>query len=193
MLVNEIFHSLQGEGHFSGTPAVFIRLSGCNLHCPFCDTEHEANEIMDEAAIAEAAGQWKAPIAVVTGGEPALQLTATLVDALHDRGFKVCVETNGTRPLPHNVDWVTVSPKDLFLGPEAAPMLTKADELKVVYDGINEPDTYSHIAVRYRYLQPCDTGDPVRNAAITREAADYCLAHPEWRLSLQIHKILNIK
>lgn len=193
MLVNEIFHSLQGEGHFSGTPAVFIRLSGCNLHCPFCDTEHEANESMDEAAIAEAAGQWKAPIAVVTGGEPALQLTTTLVDALHDMGFKVCVETNGTRPLPHNVDWVTVSPKDLFLGPEAAPVLTKADELKVVYDGIHEPDTYSHIDVRYRYLQPCDTGDPVRNAAITREAADYCLAHPEWRLSLQIHKILNIK
>ena len=193
MRVNEIFCSLQGEGVHSGEAAVFVRLSGCNLRCPFCDTQHEAGREMSEAEIVAAVEAWPARLVVVTGGEPALQLTASLVDALHRAGRRVAVETNGTRPLPDNVDWVTLSPKDPWLGPQAAPVLTRADELKLLFDGLHTPDLYSHIAVRHRCLQPVDTGDPARNARIVAQAVDYVLQHPEWRLSLQMHKILSIR
>ena len=130
---------------------------------------------------------------VITGGEPALQLTATLVALLHQEGFRVAVETNGTLPLPPNVDWVTLSPKSLWLGPDAAPVLQEADELKVLFDGQHAPSAYDYIEAAHRFLQPMDTGDADRNAAIIRQAVDYCLEHPQWRLSLQIHKILDIK
>lgn len=193
MKVNEIFYSLQGEGCHSGTPAVFVRLSGCNLRCPFCDTRHEHGTEMSEAEVVEAVRQYPAHLVVVTGGEPALQLTPSLVDALHAAGRRVAVETNGTRPLPANVDWVTLSPKDAFLGPQAAPVLTKADELKFLFDGVSEPQPYGTIAVAHRYLQPCDSGDTARNARTTAAAVDYIMRHPEWRLSLQIHKILGIQ
>lgn len=193
MKVNEIFYSLQGEGCHSGTPAVFVRLSGCNLRCPFCDTRHEHGTEMSEAEVVEAVRQYPAHLVVVTGGEPALQLTPSLVDALHAAGRRVAVETNGTRPLPANVDWVTLSPKDAFLGPQAAPVLTKADELKLLFDGVSEPQSYGTIAVAHRYLQPCDFGDTARNARTTAAAVDYIMRHPEWRLSLQIHKILGIQ
>lgn len=193
MKVNEIFYSLQGEGYHSGTPAVFVRLSGCNLRCPFCDTRHEHGTEMSEAEVVEAVRQYPAQLVVVTGGEPALQLTPSLVDALHAAGRRVAVETNGTRPLPANVDWVTLSPKDAFLGPQAVPVLTKADELKLLFDGVSEPQPYSNIAVAHRYLQPCDSGDSARNARTTAAAVDYIMRHPEWCLSLQIHKILGIQ
>ena len=196
MLVNEIFHSLQGEGYHSGTPAVFVRLSGCNLCCPFCDTQHAGGTEMSEpeivAAVKSLCPVLRSPLVVVTGGEPALQLTPSLVDALHAAGCRVAVETNGTLPLPGNVDWVTLSPKSLWLGEAAAPVLTRADELKVLFDGEHNPSAYDHIDAAHRFLQPMDTGDPARNAALMRQAADYCLGHPQWRLSLQIHKILNI-
>lgn len=192
MRVNEIFYSLQGEGYHSGTAAVFVRLSGCNLHCSFCDTQHESGVEMSEAEIVEAVKAYPATHVVITGGEPSLQLTASLVDALHEAGRYVAVETNGTHPLPENVDWITLSPKDLFLGDEAKPMIDRADELKVVYDGEHEPQAYSHIAVQHRFLQPCDSGDEGRNARITAATVEYIKRHPEWRLSLQIHKIINI-
>lgn len=200
MLVNEIFYSLQGEGYHSGTPAVFVRLSGCNLCCPFCDTQHAHGTEMSEEAIVAAVhnlhpptSDLRPPLVVVTGGEPALQLTASLVEVLHAVGERVAVETNGTLPLPGNVDWVTLSPKSLWLGEEAAPVLTRADELKVLFDGGHDPAAYDHIDATHRFLQPMDTGDAARNAALMRQAADYCLRHPQWRLSLQIHKILDIK
>ena len=192
--VNEIFHSLQGEGSNSGTAAVFVRLAGCNLQCPFCDTDHQNSTEMSEEAIAEATAKWATPLVVVTGGEPAMQLNTALVDALHRRGKRIAVETNGTLPLPDGIDWITLSPKDLFLGTVAQPVLTAADELKVVFDGIHLPPDYSHIAVRHsRFLQPCDTGDAAQNQSITDATVEYIKAHPEWRLSLQIHKILNIR
>ena len=192
MKVNEIFHSLQGEGYHSGEAAVFVRLSGCNLRCPFCDTQHESGREMSEGEIVEAVKAYPARLVVVTGGEPALQLTPTLVDALHSVGRYVAVETNGTRPLPPNVDWVTLSPKDLFVGPQAEPVLARADELKVVFDGKHDLPSYDGIAVQHRFLQPCDTGDPRRNALVTAAAVAYIKCHPEWRLSLQIHKIIDI-
>ena len=199
MRVNEIFHSLQGEGYNSGTPAVFVRFSGCNLRCPFCDTQHTGGTEMTEQEIVEAVKRFVpdapscAPLVVITGGEPALQLTASLVDALHGAGMRVAVETNGTLPLPPNVDWITLSPKNAWLGDEAVPVLPRADELKVLYDGEHEPSMSDKIEVAHRFLQPMDTGDPVRNAALMSQTADYCMRHPQWRLSLQIHKILNIR
>lgn len=193
MRVNEIFHSLQGEGFHAGEAAVFVRLSGCNLRCPFCDTDHEAGTLMTEEAIVSATLGYPAHLVVVTGGEPALQLTPSLVDALHEAGKLVAVETNGTRPLPQQVDWVTLSPKDVFLGPQATPVLTRADELKVLFDGEHAPLEYTHIAVSHRFLQPMDCGDAVRNARITAATVAYIAAHPQWRLSLQIHKMINIK
>lgn len=193
MKVNEIFTSLQGEGFHAGTAALFIRLSGCNLHCPFCDTQHHEGSEMSEQAIAEQAAHHTAPLVVVTGGEPALQLTSTLVDALHHQGKTVAVETNGTLPLPANVDWITLSPKDLFLGEGARVVLRKVNEIKVVFDGIHEPPCYGDIEVTHaRFLQPCDTGDAEKNKAIVKQTVDYILAHPQWRLSLQTHKILQI-
>ena len=193
MRVNEIFYSLQGEGYHSGEAAVFVRLSGCNLRCPFCDTAHEGGEAMDEAEVVAEVAKYPARLVVVTGGEPSLQLTATLVEALHAAGRRVAVETNGTRLLPSNVDWVTLSPKDAYVGRQAVPVLTRADELKVVFDGEHEPAAYETIEVVHRFLQPMDCGDPVRNARITAAAVDYIGRHPQWRLSLQIHKMINIK
>lgn len=193
MRVNEIFYSLQGEGYHSGEAAVFVRLSGCNLRCPFCDTAHEGGEAMDEAEVVAEVSKYPARLVVVTGGEPSLQLTATLVEALHAAGRRVAVETNGTRLLPSNVDWVTLSPKDAYVGRQAVPVLTRADELKVVFDGEHEPAAYETIEVAHRFLQPMDCGDPVRNARITAAAVDYIGRHPQWRLSLQIHKMINIK
>lgn len=194
MKVNEIFQSLQGEGYHTGTPAVFVRLSGCNLRCPFCDTRHEEGCEMREPDIVEQVGRYAAQLVVVTGGEPALQLTSSLVDALHAIGKTVAVETNGTRPLPPQVDWITLSPKDAFLGPQAAPILTQANEIKVIFDGIHTPDEYKGITISHaRFLQPCDTGDADKNRSITQQTIDYTLQHPQWRLSLQTHKLLGIR
>ena len=195
MKVNEIFYSLQGEGFHSGTPAVFVRLSGCNLHCPFCDTQHENGTEMTEDTIVGEVSQFSAKLVVVTGGEPALQLTATLVDKLHAIGKYVAVETNGTRPLPENVDWITLSPKNAFVGPQAAPVIKRADELKVVYDSIHPPQHIPLLesSIPHYFLQPCDTGDPIRNDEIVQSAIEYIKSNPQWRLSLQIHKILNIR
>lgn len=191
MKVNEIFYSLQGEGFHTGTAAVFVRLSGCNLRCPFCDTDHTNGVEMTEEEIAEATKKYPATLVVITGGEPSLFLTHTLVDTLHAAGKTVAVETNGTHTLPDNVDWITLSPKDAFVD-NAHVVLTRCSELKVVFDG-NPLQDYSHIVADYRFLQPCDTGNAQSNARITAQAVSYIQSHPEWRLSLQTHKIINIQ
>jgi organic radical activating enzyme len=193
MKVNEIFYSLQGEGFNTGTPAIFVRLSGCNLDCPFCDTNHADGKEMTEGEIIEEVSRYKASLVVITGGEPALQLTESLVEMLHLLGKTVAVETNGTVELPKNVDWITLSPKDAFLGEKATPVLKYADELKLIFDDQNEPKLYQNININHRFLQPCDTGDPSKNAEIIQKTIEYCKEHPEWRLSLQTHKILNIR
>lgn len=191
MKVNEIFYSLQGEGFHTGTAAVFVRLSGCNLRCPFCDTNHASGTEMTEEEIVDAARRYPAPLVVVTGGEPSLFLTHSLVEKLHAAGKIVAVETNGTHELPDNVDWITLSPKDAFV-PNARPILKRCNELKVVFDGNPLPD-YNNIEAAHRFIQPCDTGELERNSAIIGSAVSYIQSHPEWRLSLQTHKILNIQ
>jgi 7-carboxy-7-deazaguanine synthase len=208
--VKEIFHTLQGEGAHAGRSAVFCRFSGCNLWtgherhraravCTFCDTDFVGTDGTGggrfrtaEALAAAVAGAWPAgacradQYVVCTGGEPLLQLNGDLVDALHEAGFTVAVETNGTRPAPSGIDWVCVSPK---AGAELA--LTSGDELKLVFPQAGAlPDKYEALDFGRFSLQPMDGPDVEQN---TRLAMAYCLEHPRWRLSLQTHKVLGIR
>ena len=192
MKVNEIFYTLQGEGHNTGKAAVFVRLAGCNLQCPFCDTSHHSFVEMTEDAIAEATAQHPANLVVITGGEPALQLTETLVDKIHAIGKTVAVETNGTLPLPPNVDWITVSPKELYVGAEGKAVLTKANEVKVIFDGTHAISDFGIKAEHY-YVQPCDTDNTKKNRDITKKCVSFIKAHPQWQLSLQTHKYIGIE
>ncbi len=191
--VNEIFYSLQGEGRWSGRPAVFIRMSGCNLKCPFCDTdfvsyrEMSAEDIV--AACLKAGGGCR--FIVLTGGEPTLQVDASLIQALHAEGYYLSMETNGTHLVPAGIDWVTCSPKlDFTKG--GALQVKKVDELKLVFDGVHEVSDHG-IDATYRYLQPCDVGNEARNRLILKECIEYAKAHPQWMLSLQMHKIVGIR
>lgn len=190
MKVNEIFYSLQGEGFFTGTPAVFLRLSGCNLRCPFCDTAHETFTEMSVAEIVEAVSQYPARHIVITGGEPSLRITPELIDALHAVNFFIQIETNGTRPIPSGIDWITCSPKN------ADVVLTRVDELKIVYTGPESEDSIPTLASRieaaHRFVQPCDTGVAARNSSILASCISFLKQHPAWRLSLQTHKLINI-
>lgn len=188
MKINEIFYSLQGEGVHTGVPMVFVRFAGCNLHCPFCDTDHLRGREMSVAEIVEAASTFAARRVVLTGGEPTLQLTAELIDALHRAGFKIHVETNGTRLLPAPVDWLVCSPKE---GGEV--VATDIDELKVVFvDDGSDYERFLSIPAKVYSLQPCDTGNGETNLRIADAAVDYIKRHPHWRLSLQTHKLLHI-
>lgn len=201
MKVNEIFYSLQGEGHYTGTPAVFVRFAGCNLRCWFCDTDFEKGVEMNEDEIVEAVLQYPTRYVVITGGEPTLQITASLCDKLRAHGLYLMMETNGTRPLPEGckVDWITCSPKliDVEEGKRkiATIRLRHIDELKVVFEDSPTQDMtlYEQIpATEYR-LQPCDTQDPLCNQAILNKTIKYILQHPKWKLSLQTHKILHVR
>ena len=206
--VKEIFYTLQGEGANTGRAAVFCRFAGCNLWtgreqdrakaiCQFCDTDFvgvgpdggkfaTAQELASAVAQRWPVGAGGRPLVVCTGGEPLLQLDPAAIDALHAHGFEVAVETNGTQTPPDGLDWVCVSPK------VGAPLVLQAgDELKLVYpqDG-GEPDRYANLPFRHFFLQPMDGPDVVRNTA---RALEYCLAHPQWRLSIQTHKLLGIR
>lgn len=201
MKVNEIFYSLQGEGHYTGTPAVFVRFAGCNLRCWFCDTDFEKGDEMSEDEIVEAVLQYPTRYVVITGGEPTLQITASLCDKLRAHGLYLMMETNGTRPLPEGcqIDWITCSPKliDVEEGKLkiATIRLRHIDELKVVFEDSPTQDMalYEQIpATEYR-LQPCDTQDPLCNQAILNKTIKYILQHPKWKLSLQTHKILHVR
>lgn len=193
MRVNEIFHSLQGEGFHAGRAAVFVRFSGCNLRCPFCDTEFEGfREMTEEEIVAEATRLSRGGLVVLTGGEPTLQMTPSLTQKLREAGFTVCVETNGTRDVNHDLaDWITCSPKQPFL-PEAAVRLTEADEVKVVFDGVHDVSDCG-IKTTRRYVQPCDVGEAVRNAEIAAETVEYVKKNPQWQLSVQLHKLLGFR
>ena len=180
--INEIFESLQGEGFLTGTPAVFVRFAGCNLACPFCDTDHRPTAQMTDDEIADAAAKFKAELVVLTGGEPGLQVSERLVELLHTRGKRVAIETNGTCQLPANIDWVTVSPKE-----GSTPILTTANEVKVVFqEDIDVEKWRTAIKADHYFLQPCSCQN-------TAETISYIMEHPHWRLSVQVHKYLGIK
>jgi 7-carboxy-7-deazaguanine synthase len=208
--IKEIFYTLQGEGGQAGRPAVFCRFASCNLWtgrerdrhraiCQFCDTDFVGTDGPGGGRFAAAADlaaavarAWQGEphagarrYAVCTGGEPLLQLDAAAVTALHDEDFEVAIETNGTRPVPAGVDWVCVSPKaGTFLAVRAG------NELKLVYPQPEAaPEQFEQLGFDALLLQPMD--GPER-AANTRAAIEYCLAHPQWRLSVQTHKYLGI-
>lgn len=194
MRVNEIFYSIQGEGAHSGEAAIFVRLSGCNLRCPFCDTEHQPYQDLTEDEISQEIAKYPAHLVVITGGEPTLQLTRSLVDKIHDLGKMVAIETNGTREVPRNVDWVTVSPKAPFVGEIGKPIIKTAQEVKIVLDDLHTYDdpTFGIVAARY-FVQPCDTGDEQRNREIIEHCVNFVKANPKWKLSLQTQKILRVR
>ena len=208
--VKEIFYTLQGEGAHTGRPAVFCRFSGCNLWtgrepdrataiCDFCDTDFvgvgpDGGRFPTPQALADAvAAAWPEgrdgdgqPYVVCTGGEPLLQLDEPAIQALHERGFQVAVESNGTRPAPRTLDWICISPK------AGAPLVqTSGDELKLVFPQKDAPpERFAALDFTHFFLQPMD-GPAI--AANTRAAVAYCLAHPRWRLSMQTHKLLGLR
>lgn len=196
--INEIFYSLQGEGHHTGYPSVFIRFSGCNLECPFCDTHHKEGILMSDDDIIRAVKLYRADWIVLTGGEPTLWIDEDFVRTLRRAtGKKVAVETNGTRPVPPSVDWVCVSPKDGISGDsgDATLHVDRADEIKVV--DVGQPlDRYFAMPCRgpqtLMYLQPCYVADPVRNAANRMRTVSRVLEDPRWTLGVQMHRFLDI-
>ena len=161
--INEIFNSLQGEGHNTGRAAVFVRFAGCNLRCPFCDTDFATGREMSDSDIVEAVSAYDARFVVLTGGEPTLQADAALTARLHGAGFEIAMESNGTRPAPDGIDWLTISPKQQFLGEAARPVVRRCNELKCLFDG-RTPVTDFGIEADYYYLQPCDMGRARRRA-----------------------------
>ncbi len=208
--VNDIFSSLQGEGHHTGRAATFVRFAGCNLRCPFCDTDFTHYREMSAEEIVKSVKQYTTRFVVLTGGEPSLQVDDTLVAALHEAGFYIAVETNGTRLLPESIDWVTVSPKQpLTTTPLPQIESGRVNEIKVVFDGTASDillsiehlekeaeytrDTFHNLPSPLLFLQPCDVGDAQHNAEITRQCIEYIMQHPCWQLSLQTHKLANFK
>lgn len=207
--VKELFYTLQGEGHHAGRPAVFLRFTGCNLWsgreedrhkaiCKFCDTDFVGTDGLNggrytaESLANEVAKQWPnagygKPYVVCTGGEPLLQLDEPLIAALHARGFEIAVETNGTIAAPAGIDWICVSPKA-----GAKVIQTSGQELKLVYPQVEkdaQPERFVNLEFEHFYLQPLDGHETILN---TQRCIQYCLEHPQWSISLQTHKIMNI-
>lgn len=177
--INEIFYSLQGEGFHTGTPAVFVRFSGCNLKCSFCDTQHEKGILLSDEEIINQVNSYPCRMVILTGGEPGLWIDEQLIEMLHKAGKYVAIETNGTCVLPEAIDWVTCSPKD-------APLRVKRiDEVKVVYQG-QDVSPYLELPAHQYFLQPCSCQN-------IKEVIDYIKMHPQWRLSLQTHKLIDIR
>lgn len=190
--INDIFYSLQGEGHNTGRAAVFIRFAGCNLRCPFCDTEFSEYCEMSDGDILEAIKDYPSRFVILTGGEPTMQTDDDFVTLLHANGYEIAMETNGTRPVPDGIDWLTVSPKSAFNGQTGSLAISRCDELKCIFDGTT-PVSDHGIVADHLYLQPCDTGNAQRNRDIIRACTEYICKHPRWRLSLQTHKLAGFK
>ncbi|PVZ63433.1 7-carboxy-7-deazaguanine synthase [Pelagibaculum spongiae] len=219
--VKEVFYTLQGEGAMTGRASVFCRFSGCNLWsglekhraespCHFCDTDFRgtdgpgggkftaAKTLANHIASfwpenAANTGNSQKPYVVITGGEPLLQLDQALVDALHQVGFEIGIETNGTQPAPSGIDWLCLSPKTKDI------VLEYCDELKLVYPLQNiKPEDFANFPAKIYYLTPmadpkaADNNSTLYQDQITRQTIDYCHSHPQWRLNLQSHKLVNI-
>ena len=196
--INEIFLSVQGEGCNTGIPSIFVRFSGCNLKCGFCDTTHSEGRLMDDETIIEEVKKYKARQIVLTGGEPSLFVDGEFIRNLKEAtGLLIAIETNGTNPLPEGIDWVTVSPKEgMSDSGDARVRAVHADELKVVDIGQPLERYFSLPCVdesTQMVLQPCYTDDPVQCKENIARTISRVLADPRWRLSLQTHKFVGIR
>ena len=197
MRVNEIFYSIQGEGRNAGTPAVFVRFSGCNLKCPFCDTDFSFYTEMSEEEILDKINKYKCDFVVLTGGEPTLQVTPKLLELLRKSGKYIAIETNGTRQIDAKLyDWVTVSPKYRFVS--AKTQLNRLiNEVKLVanlqttQEWLSEAENNLH--ANYYYLQPCDTGETEKNKEIIEHVITLVKENPTWKISIQLHKMLGVR
>jgi 7-carboxy-7-deazaguanine synthase (Cx14CxxC type) len=205
--IKEIYYTLQGEGAQTGRAAIFCRFTGCNLWsgreedrtkaiCQFCDTDFWGTDGVNggrysaEDLAEQVFSLWNAkgkgtPYVVCTGGEPLLQLDENLINAFHLKGLEIAIETNGTIEAPKGIDWICVSPKA-----NTNIILTKGNELKLVYPQVNaDPERYQNLDFDNFFLQPMDNTHQNSNISA---CIQYCLEHPQWRLSLQTHKLLNI-
>jgi len=204
--VKEIYYTIQGEGYHTGQPAIFCRFSGCNLWsglekdrstaiCQFCDTNfwgtdgENGGKYSAEELVSKCLSLWTAesgtPFIVCTGGEPLLQLNTPLIDALHEAGFYIAIETNGTKEAPPGIDWICVSPKA-----NAEIVQTSGSELKLVYPQSNlSINDFKEMDFEHFYLQPLDDDYQMDNI---RTCIELCKAYPQWKLSLQTHKLVGM-
>jgi organic radical activating enzyme len=198
--ITEIFHSIQGEGRHAGTPAIFVRGTGCNLACDFCDTDFSPREKLTPEQVAERLAEFPCKFVVLTGGEPTVQAEGfrALVEILHARGYYVTMETNGTSIDTLGVDWVTVSPK---LSQKGAWNLKRGQELKLVYEGQDlaffEASDFDHYYLQSKEIRTAPWGKGERDVARTREewarTAAAVMKNPKWKLSFQLHKELGLR
>ena len=195
MKVNEIFYSLQGEGANTGRPAIFVRFSGCNLSCDFCDTDFRKWREMSEKDIVAKLGQYVCKFVVFTGGEPLLQLNRKLCNLLHDKGYTIAVESNGTIKTDLPIDWLTISPKHPWT--KAKTIVGHCSEVKLLADNNTTPEQLKAIVEQIKaekyYLQPIDTNNKITNEGNIKKTIALIKENPTWMLSLQTHKILSIR
>lgn len=196
--INEIFYSIQGEGCQTGVPSVFVRFSGCNIRCDFCDTDHESFHLMGDDEIIEEIKKYPARNVVLTGGEPSLFIDENFIKKIKsETGNKISIETNGTHPLPEGIDWITVSPKEgMRVKGNPALHIVTADEIKVVDVGqpLEHYFKLSCVGPETQFLlQPCYDPDPFLRKLHIRRTIRRVKADPRWRLSLQTHRLCGIQ
>lgn len=196
--INEIFYSIQGEGCHTGVPSVFIRFSGCNLKCGFCDTDHESFKLMDDTEIFDEVNKYPCHNIILTGGEPSIFVDKDFIyDLKKATGKRISIETNGTHRLPDGIDWITVSPKiGMSEYGDANIKIARADEVKVVDNGQSlEPYLYLPCVKEETVflLQPCYVADPQIFESNLKRTIRRVLENPKWRLSLQTHRLVGIK
>jgi len=197
LTVNEIFYSLQGEGSRAGTPNIFIRLSKCNLNCWFCDTEYESGDVYSLEQLAEKIRLFPCKNIIWTGGEPALQLTEEIVGFFKDRGYYQAIETNGTKRLPKNLDFITCSPKQVTPAQLNNNFPNGVSEIKCIFNQAPEYTIDELPRANHYFLSPVFLGKERErmdlNPDILQTCIDYILLNPGWQLSIQQHKIWNIR
>jgi organic radical activating enzyme len=192
LTVNEIFYSLQGEGNRAGEAAIFIRLAGCNLQCPFCDTAFDTGTVMQAIKIAKQIAGYPSRRIIWTGGEPTLQLTGEITGFFKRYACQQSIETNGTRPVPPFIDYITCSPKGNY--DEIKRLNPRVNEIRLpVKDGDRLPPVNCLPAADTYYISPIFTADPATTAANIRHCVQLAKTNPFWRLSVQVHKLIGIE